>query len=346
MLKLYEMKKELLFQFLALVILFLSSIFYVEHEGIFLSDSIGFDLLFTLYHLVLFLFVNYFLIPKFFHTKKYLLFFFSLFGTIIFFGIVEEGIIEKILTPDTKGRNDVTWQSLYWFFGEILIPMLTFVTIKFVFDNFAHQQRLEKIEKDKLRDELKLLKSQIQPHVLFNSLNNLYHFALKKSDELPSLILKLSNVLRYVVYEAQEEKVLLAKELAFIEDYVDLQEVQYKGRGVITCAIPNDLSDHGDKIAPFLLIPFIENSFKHSFGTKIKEVFVHISLSIEGKKLTLLVENNYEEESNNKEELIQGGIGLMNVKKRLELIYPNQHQLSLNAFKQHYSVRLTLNLSQ
>jgi len=104
------------------------------------------------------------------------------------------------------------------------------MAIKFVFDSFDQQQKMERIEKDRLSSELQLLKSQIQPHILFNSLNNLYHFALKKSEQVPTLILKLSNVLRYVLYEATEEKVPLIKELEFIKDYIDLQVIQYKGR--------------------------------------------------------------------------------------------------------------------
>lgn len=338
-------KKEWLVQLVAVGIFFLDSILVVEHEGLFISKHIEIDLLFLCYHLLLFLFVNYVLIPKFFYTKKYFHFFAYLIGSIILVGIVEEGIIEKIFTPTSKGRNDVTWQSIYWFFGEILVPLLTFMAIKFVFDNFAQQQKLEKIQQNKLQNELKLLKSQIQPHILFNSLNNLYHFALKKSDELPDLILKLSNVLRYVVYEAPEEKVPLNKELSFIKDYIDLQKVQYKGRGEIHDDIPLESIAAYMKIAPFLLIPFIENSFKHSFGTKIKDVFVNIKVSIKRHQFTLMIENNYEESSQKKDGLIQGGIGLVNVKKRLHLLYPNQHQLTINTDQEKYIVHLNIKLS-
>jgi len=339
------MKKEWLIQFVAFLILFLNRITFIEHQGLFFSDTIGLDFLILLYHMILFLFVNYFLIPKLFYPKKYLAFFGSLILAILFFGIVEEGFLEKILSPDIRGVNDVTWQSICWFFGEIIVPLLTFMSIKFVFDNFSQMQKLEKIEQNKLRNELKFLKSQVQPHILFNSLNNLYHFALEKSDKLPDLILKLSNVLRYVVYDAAEEKVPLNKELSFIKDFVDLQKVQYSGRGTILYKLQMEPVSESVKIAPFLLIPFIENSFKHSFGTKIKGIELIIDITIKGHDISMQIENNFEENKLIENELIQGGIGLQNAQKRLEILYPNRHKLEINIIGDKYIVHLNLTAS-
>ena len=338
------MKKEWLCQLVVLILFYLDSIISVEHGGVFLSETPGIDLLYLLYKAILFLIVNYVLIPRFFHAKKYFLFFGLLISTIVLFGVIEEGFVEKILSPNSRGANDITWQSIYWYFGEILVPLLTFMTIKFVFDNFTQQQKLERIEQDRLSNELQLLKSQIQPHILFNSLNNLYHFALKKSDAVPELILKLSNVLRYVLYETTEEKVPLKKELTFIKDFVDLQEIQYKGRGQIHFNIQFEQENDDLKIAPFLLIPFIENSFKHSFGSKIKEVSIEIKIIIQKNQIQLFVINNFEVDSGNSEKLTQGGIGLKNVKKRLELLYPNQYQLNISKDEQEYFVHLELKL--
>ncbi len=336
------MKKEWLFQIIAFIIFCLNAIIYVEHEGIIFSDSPGVDLIFVLYETILFLIVNYVLIPKLFHTKKYLLFFLSLIGLIILFGVVEEGVVEKIFTPNSRGTNDVTWQSIYWFFGEILIPLLAFMTIKFVFDNFKQEQRLAQLEQDRLSNELKLLKSQIQPHILFNSLNNLYNFALKKSEQVPDLIIKLSNVLRYVLYEASDEKVTLHKELTLIKDYVALQEIQYKGRGKIILDIENNDQSKELKIAPFLLIPFVENSFKHSFGTLIDNVIVEIKIKIEDGYLLTEVKNNFDINDGASNSLVMGGIGLKNVGKRLNLLYPKNHTLKTWTENKFYYVDLKI----
>ncbi len=339
------MKKEWLCQLVALIIFYLDSIIYVDNKGITLSDTLGIDLIFILYAAILFLIVNYILIPKLFYRKKYFLFFIALISIIVFFGLIEEGVLEKILSPDNRGINDISWQTIYWYFGEILVPLLAFMTIKFVFDNFAQQQKIERIEQDKLKNELQLLKSQIQPHILFNSLNNLYHFALKKSDEVPDLILKLSNVLRYVLYETTEDKVPLVKELTFIKDFVNLQEIQYNGRGQVYFDIKKEQDIAPLKIIPFLLIPFIENSFKHSFGTKIREVIIQIKVTIQNDQLHLWVKNNFEKNKSQSDELVIGGIGLENVKKRLELLYPSKYTLNISSSNaQEYIVNLDIKL--
>jgi len=338
------MKKEWILQLVVLMLFYFDSIMEVHHEGIEWSDTPGIDLLFLLYHATLFFFVNYVLIPKFFYPKKYVLFFIALVGSIILFGIIEEEVVEKILSPNRRGRNDVDWQSIYWFFNEIAIPLLAFMTIKFMFDNFEQQKKLEQIEKDNLTNELKFLKSQIQPHILFNSLNNLYDFTLSKSDKAPDLVLKLANVLRYVLYETSTEKVKLSKEFKFLKDYIDLQQMQFEGRGVLEfdASHPNNLEEL--EIAPFLLIPFIENSVKHSLGTKEKNVIVKIFLEVKGKNIKLLVSNNFEKSNHRTEDLTTKGIGLKNVKKRLDLLYPNQYELSIQESNTFYSVQLELAL--
>ena len=341
------MKKEYIFQLIAVVIFYFDHIIYVEFEGIQIEDA-PFEILVSwLVSCSMFLVVNYVLIPKLFHTKRYLLFFGSLIGLIVLYGVLEEGVVEKLISPNRRGVNDVTWQSIYWFFGEIIVPLLTFMTIKLVFDGFRQEQKLIQLEKDRLGNELKLLKSQMQPHILFNSLNNLYHFACKKSDEVPDLILKLSNVLRYVLYETSDERVTLSKEITFIKDYVDLQKIQYSGRGNITLNLPDPKAAENLLIAPFLLIPFIENSFKHSFGTLTHEVKVDIQLTIKERGVHLLISNNFDQQYQNStdSDLVKGGIGLENVKKRLELLYADNYTLRLEESMDTYRVNLNLELN-
>ena len=260
------MKKEYLLQLVVLMIFYLDSIIDMDDGLVEISKSPSIDFLFLLFHALLFFLVNYLLIPKLFYRKKYVWFGLSLIGMIILFAVLEEGVVERILTPNTRGRNPVTWTSIYWFFSEILVPLLTFMSIKFMLDNFTHLQKLEQIERENLTNELKFLKSQIQPHILFNSLNNLYNFTLSKSDKAPDLVLKLSNVLRYVLYETANQKVTLEKELSFVEDYIDLQKMQFEGRGIIQFSKTINTPIDDLEIAPFLLVPFIENSVKHSFG--------------------------------------------------------------------------------
>jgi len=340
------MKKEWIVQLIALLLHYLDIIKEVSHEGVQLSSNMGIDFIFLLYHLTLFLIVNYLLIPRLFYKKQFFLFFLCLFGLLVIYGIVEEEVIEQVLDPKGRGNNALTWQAIYWFIQENLVPLLTFMSIKFVFDNFERQRKIEQIEKDSLMNELKFLKSQIQPHILFNSLNSLYDHTLSKSDKAPELVLQLSSVLRYVLYDTTGMLVPLTKELDFLADYVALQKMQLEGRGIIEFSINKNKTLKTLKIAPFLLIPFIENSFKHSLSSKDRAIIIKVQIAIQDKVLGLVVENNFETKLTNSTDLLAKGIGLKNVQKRLALLYPNQHQLTVNQTANWYKVQLELNLSE
>ncbi len=336
------MKKEWIVQAIALLLHYIDTIKEVSHEGLEFTDQPGIDFLFLLYHLSLFLIVNYILIPQLFDKKKFFQFFFCLISLLIVYGVLEETVVEQILDPSGRGTNALTWQSLYWFIQENIVPLLAFMSIKFVFDNFERQRKLEQIERDSLTNELKFLKSQIQPHILFNSLNNLYDYTLSKSDKAPELVLELSNVLRYVLYETSSTLVLLSKEINFIEDYIALQKMQLEGRGDIHFSVNNQTTKETLKIAPFLLIPFIENSFKHSLKSIEKGILISIQINIQDQAIQLLVENNFEDCSYKFEDLLAKGIGLKNVQKRLELLYPNRHNLRVEQTTRLYMVSLEI----
>lgn len=337
------MKKEWIFLLLVLLMHYIDTLKEVSHEGISFSEQPGIEFILLLYHLTLFLLVIYVLIPKFFYRKKIIFFFISLFGLLILYGAVEEAVIEQIIDPKGKGSNSLTWQSIYWCIQENMVPLLGFMGVKFVMDNFEQQRQLAQIEKDSLTNELKFLKSQIQPHILFNSLNSLYDFTLSKSDKAPELVLQLSSVLRYVLYETSGTLVPLFKEINFIEDYVALQKMQLEGRGKIKFVI-NKNGNEFLKIAPFLLIPFIENSFKHSLRSIERNIFIKIQIDIQDAVVKLLVENNFEVIPPNSEDLTTKGIGLKNVEKRLALLYPNRHKLLIEKNNNLYKVQLKLRL--
>lgn len=334
------MKKEWIVQGIALLLHYVDTIKEVSHEGVHFSADPEIDFIFLLYHLSLFLIVNYILIPQFFYKKKFFQFFFYLFGLLILYGIVEEAIVEQILDPTGRGNNALTWQSVYYFIQENLVPLLAFMSIKFVFDSFEQQRKLEQIERDSLTNELKFLKSQIQPHILFNSLNSLYDYTLSNSNKAPQLVLQLSNVLRYVLYDTSTAVVPLEKEINFIEDYIALQKMQLEGRGDIHFFANNHSTKTDLKIAPFLLIPFIENSFKHSLKSIERGIRITIKIDIQDDAIHLMVENNFENIVSTSEDLLTKGIGLKNVQKRLELLYPKRHTLEVKQTDNLYKIAL------
>ena len=224
------------------------------------------------YHATLFYLVNYIIIPKLFYTKKFVLFVMALAFTLVLYGIIEESVVEKILFPNSRGLDQVSTSGINGFLGEVIIPLLAFVVIKVLFDNFKHRQQIARIEKDNLENELKFLRSQIQPHILFNSLNSLYEFSRSKSDKAPDMVLKLSNVLRYVLYKSDKTLIPLEQELKFIDEYVALQKMQLEERGEVNFTVGRENSNGNIKISPFILIPFIENSFKHSLSSRIRDI--------------------------------------------------------------------------
>ncbi len=206
---------------------------------------------------------------------------------------------------------------------------------------FNQQQRSQELERERLQSELKFLKSQINPHFLFNTLNNLYSLSLKKSDQAPEMILKLSEMMRYMLYESNEKMVPLEKEIRCIENYIELERIRQGERTKINIQI--DWAENGQKIAPLLFIPFLENSFKHGVNSNIDSGWINISLKESNGSLTFLVENNKSKKIT--QSLNGSGIGLKNVKRRLELLYPDHHQLVITEGDDTYKTDLKIQLS-
>jgi LytS/YehU family sensor histidine kinase len=210
------------------------------------------------------------------------------------------------------------------------------MAIKIARDSFIRRQQ----EKEA---ELKLLKSQLNPHFLFNTLNNLYGLSVMKSDKLPSLMLKLSDLLRYSLYETKETYVPLEKEIKYLENYMSLEKIRLEDKTEIRFDKTGNFSDK--KIAPMLLIVFVENAFKYLEVSKDKLSKVKVNLKTEENKLIFNCENTFDETEIIKQNLEAGksGIGLQNAKKRLDLIYPNKHQLTIKKENENYVVQLILN---
>jgi hypothetical protein len=182
--------------------------------------------------------------------------------------------------------------------------------------------------------ELNYLKMQIHPHFLFNTLNTMYGFALKKADQTPDMILKLSNLLDYLLYQTEKPSVLLSEEINHIKDYIDLEKMRFNDTLQVNFEI--HLASETTTIAPMLLLPFIENSFKH--GSLIDgKLTINIQLIADSNSIDFSIQN-----SNTKNNDSQQGIGLDNIQKRLELLYTNQYQLKIENQDPMFSVQLHL----
>jgi two-component system sensor histidine kinase AlgZ len=195
-----------------------------------------------------------------------------------------------------------------------------------------------------LEAELSALKAQVHPHFLFNTLNNLYALSLNQSPKSPQLILGLSDILRYMLYECNANEVLLEKEIFMMQQYVKLEKLRYEDRIDINFTITGDLKNK--LIAPLLILPFIENAFKHGTSEKTGQVWINIDVSITGNHFKLKVANNNPERQPDEDQLAgRGHIGLKNVMKRLDLLYPATSKLKIMNEDETFLIVLDMDLN-
>jgi len=203
--------------------------------------------------------------------------------------------------------------------------VIAFAAFKLIRDYLKKEEEYKDLDKSRLENELNFLKGQINPHFLFNTLNNLYAFALEKSNKVPDFILKLSEMLRYMLYECNEKYVALEKEVKYLQNYIELQKIRVEERGEIIFNVSGQTGEL--RIAPSLLINLVENCFKHSVDGSIDDILVKLDLKIEDNVLSFYTENNVAETTVPKD--VNEGIGLSNVRKRLEILYPGKYTLEL-----------------
>ncbi|MEY3422171.1 MAG: hypothetical protein RIR48_2474 [Bacteroidota bacterium] len=217
-------------------------------------------------------------------------------------------------------------------------------TIYQITNEWLVQQRDKKdLESQNLQSELKFLKSQINPHFLFNTLNSLYALTLKKSDLAPEIVLKLSEMMRYMLYECNEKEVPLSKEINYMQNYLELEKLRHGNKMLIDLRIKGDVD--GQKIAPLMLIPFIENSFKHGVSNQVSQGFVNLELIVQHNDLHMELENSKAPSMPKINGKRSGGIGLANVKRRMMILYPEKHSLTISESPNTYKIQLDLQLS-
>jgi LytS/YehU family sensor histidine kinase len=213
--------------------------------------------------------------------------------------------------------------------------------LKFAVDWFELEARKKEIENERLVAELNFLKAQINPHFLFNTLNNLYYLAYSQSQNTTEVIAKLSHMMRYMIYDSNYPQVPLSKEIEYMENYISLERLRLNNQ------IPIDLEVEGDAdtllIAPLIFITFLENAFKHGVSNSYDGAWVKVKVEV-GEKRCIYTVGNSKLPGAKPEAEEKSGIGLQNVKRRLELSYPGKHQLSVNDTSDQYSVQLKIDL--
>lgn len=215
-----------------------------------------------------------------------------------------------------------------WIWNELRLVIITgiyAVLIRFMIDWFESQKLKNELINQRQASELALLRSQVNPHFLFNTLNNIYSLVYKKSEEAPAAVMKLSKIMRYMLYDSNSDKVQLEKEVDYLKSFIELQELRSNQEGYVEFRIDGDIEHQ--TIAPMLLIPFVENAFKH--GAKNHTPGIVIQLIATSDFLSFRVENFKKKNQAAQADEI-GGIGLQNIRRRLELLYPGKHNLSID----------------
>lgn len=286
----------------------------------------------------------YKLIPQYFMTKQYFRFaLYSIYTLIIssylvivsiFFSLIHlSGFEYSQMNPATK--------NILFILTAVYLVVFIVSAFKLLKLNLKQSSTTRELENKILETQLKLkeqelnyLKMQIHPHFLFNTLNTMYGFALKKAEETPEMILKLSNLLDYLLYQVDKPFVSLEEEVNHIKDYISLEEMRFNNK--LDISISENHESINSKIAPMILLPFVENSFKHG-SIKDGKLKVNITINSTSETIKFIIENNSKTEANSNH-----GIGLDNIKKRLELLYKNQYYLDINTEDNTFKVELNL----
>ena len=287
-------------------------------------------------------YINYFyFLPKFLFRKKvgmFIVVFVVAFSIIVFSRLQ----LERYFTERFFEEHDYLYRPR--FVVQLVFSNLSIVIfvslLRFAADWLDLQTTRKEIEKEKLTAELNFLKAQVNPHFLFNTLNNLYYLAYSKSDNTAEVIEKLSRMMRYMIYDSNYPQVQLAKEIEYMQNYISLEKLRLSDNVKINFSIEGDIDTV--RITPLILITFLENAFKHGVTSTSKESWIEVSLVSKPGSVQFLVSNSKPGSTNSEE---KSGIGLQNVKRRLDLSYPGKYKLDMDEQANDYRVTLSLDFT-
>ncbi|MEM6630460.1 MAG: sensor histidine kinase [Bacteroidota bacterium] len=293
----------------------------------------------------------YYQIPRLLQKKKYFQFLLSFFLTLSVFSIAYRfnniHIAETLM--GASAPKESLWQILHEykitviFYGpRVYFTSIVFLFLKMIKDWALNKQQVETLQKEKINAELSFLKAQLHPHFLFNTLNNIYALALKKSDQTPEVVAKLSEILDYMLYQCNEDRVLVSKEINLLTHYIELERIRYGERLLLT--FQHELENNQARVAPLVLLSIVENAFKHGASGTISNPRVEITLIEKKGILSFRVFNSKPKNPQEDKQAYKKGIGAANIKRQLELAYPKRHSWEIREEADSYEVQLEIEL--
>jgi two-component system, LytTR family, sensor kinase len=344
--KLYELiekgiQKGVLYHIFFWVVFFFFLIIMDSSDTTLASKMIHRSIRIFFYVIIVYTNLN-FLFPRYL-KNNYLL----IYVILLFLLVAVSTPIEVCLHYLFFAENDATFEEIFTvksnssYFLNLFFIAFSSSIYKIISDWMEHQRERTELQRQNLRSELKYLKTQINPHFFFNTLNSLYALTLKKSDRAPEIVLKLSDMMRYMLYESNERTIALSQEINYIENYLDLEKLRHGDNFKIELEVHGDPKGH--EIAPLMFIPFLENSFKHGIDHELKSGYVKISLSVLQEGIELSVVNSKPQAiKHHAEGKKVGGIGLANVRRRLNILYPSKHDLTIIDGESEFKVTMKL----
>jgi sensor histidine kinase YesM len=339
----YTWLRHLLFWIIYLIVFSVWAGLDVEHN---VAEGLQTTLSFMPANIIYAYGIIYWLVPKILIKEKYVRFC-LMFCVWMVVGLLLNFISRYVLVSFRTGHPDNiptngSYKQIFAFGSFVVMNTIGMFGgfIKFFKLWNTELQQKQLAEKEKINAELELLKAQLHPHFLFNTLNNLYSLVYEKSDRAPKMLMRLSGLLSYVLYECKADEVLLSKEISIIKDYVSLEKERYGDRLDVSLNFSGDIDNK--MLAPMLFQPFIENAFKHGTSEQLGKVWMSIDLSVKENQLYFKIINSCD---NNAAAILEKhGVGIENVKKRLELLYPENFQLQNGVENDVYIVSLSLEL--
>jgi len=314
------------------------------------------SLIFMSAHILLSYTLMYFVIPKYVLKEKYIVAFawvislflitaaYCSFLTLVVIPPVHEVLYFagcRYLAGVPPATASINYSFMAGLRGGITIGGLA-AAIKLIKSLYLKEQRNMQLKKENVESQLQLLKAQVHPHFLFNTLNNIYSFTQNTSPQASKLVTGLSDLLRFILYECNQPLVPLSKELTMIRDYIELEKVRYGNKLELHLDVPTETNDL--YIAPLLLLPLIENCFKHGTSQILEQPWVSLHIDLKGRQMQMKLLNGKSVKSTRSKN--GPGIGIYNVKKRLELLYPGKHELTITDEEDVFIVNLKIELEQ
>lgn len=285
----------------------------------------------------------YWLIPRYLNTKRYVVFSLLVMATLLVgSAFVTGGLMGILWIRHIKMTVSPLNEFLYNVMGNFYMCLLV-VALKSLKDKMQTDRRHALLEKEKTENELRFLKSQMNPHFLFNAINSIYALIRQDPEFAAATLVKFADMLRYQLYECNADQIPIEKEISYLDNYIDLEKIR-KGH-LIQTHYAVGTSTRNFSIAPLLIFPFVENAFKYVSACPEKKNFVTVDLNYQDEIFELSVENTVDEEIPLPKEKSWGGIGLENVRRRLELMYKGRHALEISRSGDVYSILLTIKIT-